>query len=120
LISIPQLDLAGCKGTYGEGVMKVFDIEGKLILKGIMDDSGLYAVRIPKISHIKAMKTTIKTTSRQLNRTELDNSSIPELNDVKLQSKVQDKDFDYKTAPINEIADRIMKFDKVFINAEMR
>ncbi len=51
LISIPQLDLAGCKGSYG-GVMLVYNSEGKLILRGVRDHTGLYGVRLPKISHV--------------------------------------------------------------------
>ena len=63
-------------------------------------------------------KMKVKAMNQHIVRKDLDHND--KINDIKRQSSIQEDDFDYKTAPINEIADRIMKFDKVFINAEMR
>ncbi len=130
LISIPQLDLAGCTGSYGKGIMYVYDCNKKMILKGIRDHTGLYGVRLPKMSKVKQseknntsgviheLKIKVNVMNQHIARKDLDHHD--DINDIKRQSSIQEDDFDYRNAPINEIADRIMKFDKVFINAEMR
>ncbi len=95
-------------------------------MKGTLDDTGMYGVRLPKISHVSAMNGKVIPTDDtenkdKLSKRDMDTEDQNGLRDtIKSQAKIQDEEWDYKTAPINEVADRIMKFDKIFINSEMR
>jgi hypothetical protein len=151
LISIPQLDIAGCKGIIYNKKMLIYNNKNELILRGVLDKSGMYAVRIPiiattmtrnklfkkSVSYKPMVREAMKTLnllkdddkienhkallSIPIPRKELDSSDVSKLEDRNnLQKKVQDKDWDYKTVPINELVDHLMKFDKIFINRDMK
>ena len=46
LVSMPQLDKLGCTSSTGNGIMKVYDTNGKVMLVGSMNKHDMYECRI--------------------------------------------------------------------------